>query len=574
MPDLKDLLRPLADREMPDRWDRIQRLPAEPMQEPRRSRAGAMVVGGLVAAVTLAAVAVLSPLGTGPGPSPRGSQMQPPAWLVDEAYRMAYTNGDITPTSAEWILSDANTIAPAVDPQAGNAAVSEYSEYLVVLRGDFTAYMARVPPGGSLPTGSVLTFAVGADTHDVTDFGVGDQPVTLPGLQTFTLPDNSQTYSSSQGWTVAVPPGWTTDAFSSEGVMIANTTLPSPSADDPTVWQADGFPLDGVALVVTPAGAWVPGDAEASTPPLSFDHFVTPDSLTGSGSTFFTALVQGPNGRDFAIVRIGDHASPTDRAAIEDVVASLTFEPQSSPEPATAPQAVLPSADAVVDGRFVTSVQLDDGGLRVDPAPDGMEPPMPRSDVEDELWASPVFQGKTGGVLGWGLVTLTISQHGMNTVTSVPAWVAFGWGGAYSCPMMTAAPSPVDLPSDGFVAVVMGSTADVQPFSYAARSSICGSQPTGPTVQPATHVESIAWSQVGPVANESVTISYTPVPCGTDRLFTMPGDPSGTTLFVEMTVPDAALPCPSPVAVTETVRVFDGATQIQHAPTGYVRQLL
>jgi len=40
-----------------------------------------------------------------------------------------------------------------------------------------------------------------------------------------------------------------------------------------------------------------------------------------------------------------------------------------------------------------------------------------------------------------------------------------------------------------------------------------------------------------------------------------------------MTVPDAALPCPSPVTVTETLHGFDGATQIEHAPTRYVRHL-
>jgi hypothetical protein len=142
MPDLKQLLRPLADREMPDRWDRIQRRPVEPIVEPHRSRTGAMVVAGLAATVTLVVVAALSPLGTGPGPGSRTSETQPPAWLVDRAYQMAYANGDITPDSASWIRSDADTIATAVGLQSGDPSVQRF---LVVLRGHFTAFNAKGP---------------------------------------------------------------------------------------------------------------------------------------------------------------------------------------------------------------------------------------------------------------------------------------------------------------------------------------------------------------------------------------------------------------------------------------------
>jgi hypothetical protein len=570
MADLKELLGPLSDREMPDRWDRIQRRSVEPIEDPRRSSAAAMLVASAFAVVTLAVVVVLSPLGTGSGPEPRGPETQPPAWLVDKAYETAYKNGDITPDSASWVLSDANTIAPAIGLESGDPSVQQY---LVVLHGHFTAFMARVPPGASLPKGSILTFAVDVVTREVTDWGVGDREVDIPGLQSFTLPDASQMYTSPQGWTIAVPPAWKIDAYSSEGSMIANGSRPAPSAEDPTSWETDGFPLDGVALVVATAGADVPANAQVSRPPLSFDDFVTLASLTGSGSTDFTALVQGPDARYFAIVRIGRQASPIDRAAIENVVASLTFEPRATPEPTTTQQTASPSKDAVVDGRFVKSVQLDDGQLRVDPAPEGTDPPTPRTVVEDELWASPVFQGKSDGVLGWGLVTLAVTQHGIDTVTSAPAWIAFGWGGAYDCPMITAAPSPVDLPSDGYVAVVVGSTTDTQPFSYTARSRFCGNPPVGPTVQPATHVESVSWDQVGPVSNDSVEISYTPAPCGSDPTFNIGGGPSGTSIAVDITVPDAAAPCPSPQTVKETLDVPDGGTQLHHAPTGYVRQL-
>jgi hypothetical protein len=296
------------------------------MGEPRRSWAGVMVVAGLVTLVTLVVLAALLPLGTESGPEPRAPNGLPPAWLVDQAYRMAYANGDITPDSAEWVLSGADTIAPAVGLESGDPSVQEF---FVVLHGNFTAYEAKVPVGADLPKGSILTFAVGVDSHEVTDWGVSDQAVDVPGLQSFSLPDASQTYTSPAGWSLAVPPGWKTDAFSSEGTMFANMTLPAPSADDPTIWKGD-LPLDAVALVVATAPAAIPPDAETVKPPVSFDDFATLDSLTGAGSTYFTALVQGPNGRFVATVRLGDQVSAIDRAAIADVISSLTFEPQSS----------------------------------------------------------------------------------------------------------------------------------------------------------------------------------------------------------------------------------------------------
>jgi hypothetical protein len=571
MRDLKHRLGPLEDGEMPDRWDRIRRRPVRPISEPRRSRTAAMVVGGVVAALALGVVAVLSPLGGGPGPAAPRSETGPPTWLVDRAYRMAYANGDLTPDSAAWVLSDADTIAPAVGLEHGDPALREY---LLVLEGDFTAFGAKVPPGADLPRGSVLAFAVDAATREVTDFGVGGGPVDVPGLEPFALPDPLQTFTSPSGWTLAVPPDWSVEPVPPGGVMIASRPVPAPSGDD-LVWPADGFPVDGVALVVATAPASIPADAETVRPPVSFDHdFVTLTVLTGSGSTDFTALVQGPDARYLAIVRLGDEASPVDRAAIRDVVASLTFASESPTSEASTPApGALPSADSVVGDRFVTSVELDGGALRVDPAPAGpWHPNGSRSDVEDEMWASPVFQGKDDGVLGWGLVTLTVSQHGIETVTSAPAWIAFGWGGATSCPMMTAAPSPVDLPSDGYVAVVMDPSWDLQPFSFAARSSICGSAPVGPTVEPATHVVSVAWEATGPVSNGTVEITSTPPPCGSNEVLDIAGDGDTATLAVEMTAPNAPLPCPTPMAVTETVDLPGGATHLEHAPLGYVRQ--
>src|SRR6476646_4287258 len=195
MRDLKDLLEPLGDRPMPDRWDSIQHRPVGQLPEAHRSRLGAGMAAAAIAILAIAVIAWLSPLGgTGeqPGASTGGA---PPSWLVDQAYQAAYQNGDIAPDQAEWVLTDANTIAPAVGLQSGDPNVQEY---LIVLHGTFTGYDASVPAGASLPTGKVLTAAYAPDSQQVTDFGIGDQLVSVPGLTPFDLPDASQIYISPE----------------------------------------------------------------------------------------------------------------------------------------------------------------------------------------------------------------------------------------------------------------------------------------------------------------------------------------------------------------------------------------
>src|SRR6478736_6070755 len=177
MRDLKDLLKPLGERPMPDRWDSIQHRQVGPIpEEPHRSRLGAGIAAAAIAILAIAVIAWLSPLGDTGDQAGEQAGGPPPSWLVDQAYQLAYTHGDITPDSAEWVLTDANTIAPAVGLQSGDPNVQEY---LIVLHGHFTAN-APVPPGASAPTGSILVQAFNADTQDPLDFGVGNDPVTVP----------------------------------------------------------------------------------------------------------------------------------------------------------------------------------------------------------------------------------------------------------------------------------------------------------------------------------------------------------------------------------------------------------
>jgi hypothetical protein len=92
-------------------------------------------------------------------------------------------------------------------------------------------------------------------------------------------------------------------------------------------------------------------------------------------------------------------------------------------------------------------------------------------------------------------------------------------------------------------------------------------------VDAATHVESIAWTQYSPATSEGVQITYTPAPCGSHATFEGSGGPTGTSLTVSMSVPDAEVPCPSPTPVIETLTGPGwGTGTLAHGKLGLVRQ--
>src|SRR4029079_8019469 len=180
------------------------------------------------------------------------------------------------------------------------------------------------------------------------------------------------------------------------------------------------------------------------------------------------------------------------------------------PTPSATPG--LPTQSSVSDDRFVSDVVLDEGAFSVQPAPIGTVPVVSKADAEKILFASPLFQGKTAGVLGFGLVTSQVSQHGVPTYRADPAWIAFGWGGVTNCLNMTAPPSPADLPGSGYIAVAWIEGAGGGDLSYDARTDTCGTI-TGPSVQAATYIESVAWVQGGQVTGGTVQVTYT-LPAG------------------------------------------------------------
>jgi hypothetical protein len=338
MRDLKDLLGPLADDDMPDRWDAIRRRHVEPMPEPRRSRVGAFAALGAVAVLAIAVVAWLAPLGgTAPEVHKATAPDQPPAWLIEGSYQFAYANGDLAPDSAEWVLADSDTIAPAIGLQSGDPNVDRY---LVVIHGDFTAYGASPPTQASLPTGHVAVAAFDADSHHITDWGVGDQEVAVQGLMPFTLPSPANLFVSGQGWSAAVPPRWNAGNFVTNwggtgvsGESIANTDSFSATGGGDYYPQASaaGFPSNGVAIFVSPTGNLsLQQTDQLPRPPLSYDDFIKGSAPAG-GSTLDSLLFQGPNGVFAATVRTGPDASPQDLDAIDAVIRSLTFAPPENP---------------------------------------------------------------------------------------------------------------------------------------------------------------------------------------------------------------------------------------------------
>jgi hypothetical protein len=106
------------------------------------------------------------------------TDVQPPSWLLEKARSAASTSADPTSVSAEWVLTDARTAAPAVGLQDGDPHAMRY---VLVVHGSFN--IGERAPGTAPITGTVMVVSYDSDTHEVTDWGLVDQAVDLPGLQ-------------------------------------------------------------------------------------------------------------------------------------------------------------------------------------------------------------------------------------------------------------------------------------------------------------------------------------------------------------------------------------------------------
>lgn len=155
----------------------------EVLPQARGSTRQRLAAAGLGIALTLGLVAALVATKLGPNSVSMTPAADPPPWLIDAARGLGTSLDDPSPTSARWVLADANTIAPAVGLASGDPTVPRY---LIILGGHFTADVSR-PRGAPAPTGSFAAAAYDPATHSVTDWGVSDEDVDVPGLQPFSL---------------------------------------------------------------------------------------------------------------------------------------------------------------------------------------------------------------------------------------------------------------------------------------------------------------------------------------------------------------------------------------------------
>ena len=189
MTKLDDGFASLARVRTPDVWsDVVTREPGPPPDGP--SPVGRLAVVALALAVFVGGFSYLAttfdaartPAGSNTTPSASSAA---PEWLVAKAFDMARANGDPHPTSAQWVLTDADTAAPAVGLASGDPDVREF---LVVMQGHFVARDPSVPAGQPLPRGSVLTFTAEPRTRQIRDWGVSNVVPDVPGLQPLALP--------------------------------------------------------------------------------------------------------------------------------------------------------------------------------------------------------------------------------------------------------------------------------------------------------------------------------------------------------------------------------------------------
>jgi hypothetical protein len=252
---------------------------------------------------------------------------------------------------------------------------------------------------------------------------------------------------------------------------------------------------------------------------------------------------------------------------------------------------VAPVTPRVVDGRFVSVVELDGGAFTVRPSPGRLRPTSDASKIETQVWATGQIMGYRPQAFGFGLVTIRARRAGIPRVRDLPAWVALATdaGTHFSCPMMrvspgrSLAPPEPALASPGEAAVIIGSATRAPALVYEARSDPCG------TVIPATLTEalerlSIPWTAAGPVTDHVLPVRAILPECGSLAGIASGGSATAMTVTLYAVVPEApsARSCAPAHVIDEAVvlgPVGDpGAppplvgpdTQILHGTTGPV----
>lgn len=99
--------------------------------------------------------------------------------LRAQALWLSTVNGEAHPSGATVATVGRQAAASVI----GNAVVdTDQQVFLVVLHGAFVGYMAKVPYGAALPTGSTMTIAYEPSTLDVTDWSINKTPIDTSSL--------------------------------------------------------------------------------------------------------------------------------------------------------------------------------------------------------------------------------------------------------------------------------------------------------------------------------------------------------------------------------------------------------
>ncbi|MHB1208197.1 MAG: hypothetical protein ACYC1I_00640 [Acidimicrobiales bacterium] len=269
---------------------------------------------------------------------------------------------------------------------------------------------------------------------------------------------------------------------------------------------------------------------------------------------------------------------------------TLEYGPVATePGPALNSTVVVPTR-SVRRGRFVDTVELDGGAFSISPAPASMRTPSNASAVANQVWATSQLQGYSkrwpaarSSSFGYGIVTITRNESGVEVITKQAAWVGLAREtAAYYCPLESGSPSTKQLlkraPSSGLAAVVVGQPSGSPALVYIARSVRCGRLYPASLTNAAEQF-SLAWSMVGNVGMSEVALEVTPPPCGhivgnALSVSTHAGALSRVTITEYGTAPDATLAyqsCPVPTPIREVVDLGGRTTtdtRFVHPKTG------
>ncbi|MHB1087858.1 MAG: hypothetical protein ACYC19_03725 [Acidimicrobiales bacterium] len=272
---------------------------------------------------------------------------------------------------------------------------------------------------------------------------------------------------------------------------------------------------------------------------------------------------------------------------------AVEFGPLSTQSGLTLSATGTKTVSRVRNDRFLKTITLDGGAFSVSPAPASMKTPSNAAAVAREIWATSQLQGyskwsshRRSPSFGYGIVTLTRTEAGVQVITKEAAWVGLAHETAtYYCPLETGAQSTTQLlhraPSSGLAAVAVAEPSGTPAVVYVARTVRCGRLYPA-VVTNATEQFSLSWRVVGGVGGSEVALDVTPPPCGhitgnAVSATTHSGSLSSVSIAEYGTAPDATVSyqsCPVAAPVREVINLggpTTSTTRFIHATTGLMR---